>query len=268
MTMATVTETIIGAKPETRMISRFDIHQRAQHLGLAVSFIMLVITGLPMKFFGLGASVWWAGVWGGVENLRASHHFFAYMMVVVCVYHIIWLLYQGLVLKKPVARKMVPNKYDAITLAQEIKYFVGITKVRPKFDRYAWREKFDYWAIFWGVPVMAGSGFVLMYPVLVTKFLPGWAVPIAYIAHSDEAMLALLWIFVVHIFFAHFSPAIFPFNKVIFTGKMNATQYRHEHALEYENIMAAEQQAAAMPSSMPDITPPAPPAATDEPAVE
>jgi formate dehydrogenase subunit gamma len=263
MTMATVTETILGVKAETRMIKRFDIHQRLQHLGLMTSFVMLVITGLPMKFFGVGASVWWAGVWGGVENLRASHHFFAYMMVAVCVYHVLWLLYQGLVLKKPVARKMVPSRYDATTLVQEIKYFVGISKVRPKFDRYAWREKFDYWAIFWGVPIMGISGFVLMYPVLVTKYLPGWAVPVAYIAHSDEAMLALLWIFVVHIFFAHFSPAIFPFNKVIFTGRMNATQYRHEHELEYEKMMAAEQPVAIEPPAS-DNPPPAAPAAEAE----
>ena len=239
--MATVTETIIGVKAGVRMIPRFDIHQRLQHLGLMVSFILLVITGLPMKFFGLGISSWWAGVWGGIENLRAAHHFFAYMMVAVCVYHILWLLYQGLVLKKPVHRKMVPSRYDLTSLTQEIGYFVGIRKVRPKFDRYAWREKFDYWAIFWGMPVMAGSGFILMYPVLVTDYLPGWAVPIAYIAHSEESMLALLWIFVVHIFFAHFSPATFPMNKAIFTGKMTETQYIHEHELEYESMMRAEQ---------------------------
>ena len=239
--MATVTETLRGVKTDIVMIPRFDIHQRLQHLGLMTSFIMLVITGLPMKFFGVGASVWWAGVWGGVENLRASHHFFAYMMVAVCVYHILWLMYQGLVLKKPVHRKMVPSRYDATTLVQEIKYFVGISKVRPKFDRYAWREKFDYWAIFWGMPIMAGSGFILMYPVLVTKYLPGWAVPVSYIAHSDEAMLALLWIFVVHIFFAHLSPATFPMNKAIFTGSMTKTQYIHEHELEYEDMMRAEQ---------------------------
>jgi len=259
--MATVTETVLGAKPGARMILRFDIHQRAQHLGLAVSFIMLVITGLPMKFFGLGASAWWAAVWGGVENLRVAHHFFAYMMVAVVVYHVLWLLYQWLVLKKPVHRKMIPSRYDATTLVHEIAYFLGIRKDRPKFDRYAWREKFDYWAIFWGVPIMCGSGFVLMYPVLVTKYLPGWAVPIAYIAHSEEAMLALLWIFVVHIFFAHLAPAIFPINKVIFTGKMSAEHYRLEHELEYENIMRADQPAVT-PNTTADI--PAPPPAARE----
>jgi formate dehydrogenase subunit gamma len=260
--MATVTETITGVKTEVKMITRFDIHQRLQHLGLMVSFVMLVITGLPMKFFGLGASQWWAGVWGGVENLRASHHFFAYLMAAVCLYHVLWLLYQGLVLKKPVHRKMIPSRYDWTTLVQEIKYFVGISKVRPKFDRYAWREKFDYWALAWGLPVMGISGFILMYPVLVTKALPGWAVPIAYIAHSEEAMLALLWIFVVHIFFAHFSPATFPMNKGIFTGKMTEAQYRHEHELEYEAMMRAEQPAVAtadMAADTADVTPPATP---------
>ncbi len=109
-------------------------------------------------------------------------------------------------------------------------------KEKPEYDRFNWREKFDYWAIFWGMPVMAGSGFVLMYPVLVTRFLPGWVVPASLIAHSDEAMLALTWIFMVHIFFNHFAPGVFPINTSIFTGKATKERYQREHPLEYARL--------------------------------
>lgn len=84
---------------------------------------------------------------------------------------------------------------------------------------------------------MVGSGFILMFPVLVTKILPGWTVPVAHVAHSDEALLALSWIVIMHVFFTHLSPGIFPLNTSIFTGKVSHKQYQHEHALEYERII-------------------------------
>jgi hypothetical protein len=73
----------------------------------------------------------------------------------------------------------------------------------------------------------------MMFPVLATRLLPGWIVPAAMVAHSDEAMLALTWIFIVHIFFNHFRPGIFPVNTSIFTGKVPLKRYKKEHPLEY-----------------------------------
>jgi cytochrome b subunit of formate dehydrogenase len=117
-------------------------------------------------------------------------------------------------------------------------YFTGLRKERPRFGRYNWREKFDYYAMFWGIPVMALSGLVMMFPVLATKFLPGWIVPVAMIAHSDESMLALTWIVVVHIFFNHFVPGVFPVNPSIFTGKLSKERYMADHPAEYEKLTA------------------------------
>ncbi len=129
---------------------------------------------------------------------------------------------------------MIPSLLDFRNFFLEMGYFLGLVKQRPEVDRFHWREKFDYWAIFWGMPVMAVSGFILMYPVLVTKFLPGWVVPAALVAHSDEAMLALIWIFLVHIFFSHLPPGVFPINTSIFTGKVPKERYLREHPLELE----------------------------------
>ncbi len=117
---------------------------------------------------------------------------------------------------------------------------MGLRKELPRFGRFNWREKFDYWAIFWGMPVMAGSGFILLFPVLATKYLPGWAVPVALTAHSHEALLALGWIFLIHVFFNHFSPGVFPLNKSIFTGKVPEERYRLDHPLEYEKMKQPE----------------------------
>ncbi len=234
--MATVTETAVLEKGLPKEMVRFDIHQIIQHAALMVSFIMLVLTGLPLKFYGWGISQWWAGVWGGVDNIRSTHHLFAWVMVIVCVYHLVYILYSTLILKKPFPVKIIPSRLDFVKLFQELAYFIGLRKEEPEWDRFNWREKFDYWAIFWGMPIMAGSGFILMYPVFVTSFLPGWIVPTALIAHSDEAMLALIWIFLVHIFFNHFTPRVFPLNTSVFTGKVPRERYQKEHPLEYERL--------------------------------
>ncbi|MFH1169678.1 MAG: cytochrome b/b6 domain-containing protein [Chloroflexota bacterium] len=234
--MATVTETMVLKKGLGEEVTRFDVHQMIQHGGLALTFILLVITGLPLKFSSWAISQWWATVWGGVDVLRLVHHFAAYAIVAVCLYHLVYLWYTIAILKRPFPVNMIPNVQDGIKLLRELAYFAGVRKKRPDYGRFNWKEKFDYWAIFWGMPVMAGSGFILMFPVLVTKFLPGWVVPTALVAHSDEAMLALTWIFMVHIFFNHFTPGIFPLNKSIFTGKVPRDRYRRDHVLEYERL--------------------------------
>jgi cytochrome b subunit of formate dehydrogenase len=238
--MAAVTENIrLGGISEEK-ITRFDINQIVQHAGLMVSFILLVVTGFPLKFSDWGISQWWVGVWGGIEVMRTVHHFAAWVIVIVCLYHLVYIAYSTLVLRKPFPIQMVPSGRDAVNFFQEFAYFLGLRREKPDVDRFNWKEKFDYWAIFWGMPVMAGSGFVLMFPVLVTKFLPGWVVPAALVAHSDEALLALTWIFLVHVFFNHFSPGLFPMNTSIFTGKVLRERYRREHALEYARLVADE----------------------------
>ena len=110
-----------------------------------------------------------------------------------------------------------------------MKYYVGLTDEPAKFGRFSYREKFDYWAVGWGMVIMIGGGFVLMYPVAAAQILPGWAIPFALVAHSDEAVLAVGWILVVHMYFAHLHPLVFPMNKAIFTGKVPMHQYREEH---------------------------------------
>ncbi len=238
--MVTGTQIIASRKAVNETIRRFDVHQIIQHIILMVSFILLVITGLPLKFHNLEISQWWAGVWGGTEVIRSVHHFAAWAMVFVCFYHVIYLIYTILILKRPFPVKIIPTMQDFINLYQEMGYYLGFRKIRPEFDRFNWKEKFDYWAIFWGIPVMAGSGFVLMFPVLVTKYLPGWIVPAALFAHSDEAMLALIWIFMVHIFFNHFAPGVFPINTSIFTGKVPKERYQKDHKIEYERLTGTE----------------------------
>lgn len=246
--MATVRKPVVlqNGVVSRKEIVRFDRHQIVQHVLLMVTFILLAFTGLPMKFSTWAISQWWIGVWGGIDVFRAVHRFAAYAMIFDCLYHLVYIGWNVLVLKKPFPYKMVPSPKDFKDFAQEMAYFVGLSKERPKYDRFNWREKFDYWAIFWGMPVIGISGFIMMYPVLATRFLPGWVVPAAFVAHGDEAVLAVVWIFLVHLVFNHVAPKVFPFNKSIFTGRVSRERYKDEHPLEYERLVGPEEPAEAV----------------------
>ena len=251
--MATLVQAVPAVKvAEEGKIKRFDVHQIVQHAGLMVTFILLVFTGLPLKFASLGVSQWWIGVWGGIDVTRTTHHVAAWTMLAVCLYHIGYLVATVFIQKKPFPVKIIPTPGDALQLFQEVSYYLGFRKEKPLVDRFNWKEKFDYWAIFWGMPVMFISGFILMYPTLATGFLPGWAVPASLVAHGDEAMLALVWIVMIHIFFNHFSPSNFPINTSIFTGKVSAAKYREEHPLEYERITRAAAEEDQSPEEPPE----------------
>ncbi len=236
--MTTITGAITATKAKEEYITRFDIHQRIQHFFLMLSFVFLVLTGMPLKFADNAISKWWISVLGGIEPTRLIHRGAAWVMIAVCVYHASYLLYGIIVLKKSFS-SMYPTKRDFTLFFQEISYFVGIHKEKPRYDRYNWREKFDYFAMFWGIPVMALTGLVMMFPVQSTSFLPGWIVPVSLIAHSDESMLALTWIVVVHVFFNHFAPGVFPMNPSIFTGKLSKERYIHDHPAEYERLVGS-----------------------------
>jgi cytochrome b subunit of formate dehydrogenase len=224
---------VIVSEAQTEII-RFDVHQRIQHAFLMVTFILLALTGLPLKFHDVGVAQGIMALLGGADNARLIHHISAYIMVIDCAYHLLYIGISTFILKRPFPFKMVPSIQDGRNIIHEISYFLGIKKDRPRLDRFSWKEKFDYWAIFWGMPVIGTSGFILMYPVFTSQYLPDWGLTVAYIAHSDEAMLAVLWIAIVHMVFAHLAPHVFPMDKVMFTGKLAEDRYEEERPVEYE----------------------------------
>ncbi len=231
-----------GAAVREPEIVRFDTHQKIQHIVLMVSFILLALTGLPLKFADWSVSQWWIGVWGGIETTREIHRYAAWAMVFDCLYHLIYIGYSTFILKRPFPIKMIPTPRDLINLFQEIRYYIGLASEPPKFDRFDWKQKFDYWAIFWGMPIIGISGFIMMYPVFATKFLPGWIVPVSFVAHGDEAIVAVAWIFIMHIYFNHFAPGVFPLNTSIFTGRVPRKRYQQEHPLEYDRLPGATEE--------------------------
>jgi cytochrome b subunit of formate dehydrogenase len=220
-------------------VVRFDAHQRIQHFLMMSSFIILALTGLPQKFPELGVSQWWVSSLGGLETMRWIHRGAGLTMLADCLYHVTYLCYRIGVQGRLEPLGMIPTPKDMRDAAQSILYYLGVAPEKPTFGRYSYLEKFDYWAVFWGIAMIGTSGLLLMFAVDAARILPGQALSVALTVHSDEALLAIGWIAVVHLFNVHLAPWAFPMNPAIFTGRMRADRYAEEHPLEFQRLDAA-----------------------------
>jgi cytochrome b subunit of formate dehydrogenase len=222
---------------------RFTRTQRVLHITMIVSFISLALTGMTLKF----SYTTWASVishlLGGFESAGYIHRAAATIMVGIFAYHLYDLVQQkraagrswmDMVLGKD---SMMFNKKDLDDLIGSVKWFLGRGK-RPKYGRWTYWEKFDYFAVFWGIFVIGSTGATLWFPTFFAKFLPGWFVNVATIVHSDEALLATGFIFTIHFFNTHLRPEKFPMDLVVFTGRMTVDELKHDKPEEYEELVA------------------------------
>jgi cytochrome b subunit of formate dehydrogenase len=131
---------------------------------------------------------------------------------------------------------MLPSLIDLKEAWGTLKWFIGMGP-RPQYGRWTYWEKFDYFAVFWGVLIIGSTGLMLWFPELFTYILPGWAINVATIVHSDEALLATAFIFTVHFFNTHFRPDRFPMDTVIFTGRMTVEELKVDRPREYRRLV-------------------------------
>lgn len=222
---------------------RFSLFNRVLHALVIVSFLGLVATGLPLRFSHAPWARGLMGIFGGAVAAGFVHRFCAIVTFGYFFAHIADLVTRFIrgpnrkaLLWGPTS--MVPQPKDIRDVIQMFKWFFGKAP-RPEFERYSYMEKFDYWAVFWGVAIIGTSGLFLWFPTFFARFLPGWAFNIATIVHGDEALLAASFIFTIHFFNVHFRPEKFPIDTVIFTGRATAGYMKEEHGLEYERALKA-----------------------------
>jgi len=222
-------------------VRRFSRMQRGLHVTIVSSFLLLALTGLPLKF----AEASWAptlmSLFGGAETAGYLHRLAGLVTFGYFAWHL-GMLVHGWVVKRERGyfwgpHSMMPQPRDLFELIGMLKYFLYLGP-RPKFDRFTYWEKFDYLAVFWGVAIIGLSGLVLWFPTAATVVLPGWALNAAYVIHSDEALLATGFIFLFHFFHSNLRPEAFPMDPVIFTGRMPLARFKEERPLEYERLVA------------------------------
>jgi cytochrome b subunit of formate dehydrogenase len=221
-----------------RSVVRFDIHQRAQHWLMLSGVILLGITGWPLRGAGdaqaAGYSASFMKLFGGAEGAAIGHRVGAVLIIVSALYHLVYLTF--LASKKRLPMSMLPLPKDALDMRDNILFMLGLRKERPRFDRFMYLEKFDYWAVFWGIVMMVGTGFVFWFPTFFASWAPSWVVTAALIIHGEEATLAILFLFVVHFYNVHLKPSIFPMNWAWLNGRISVKDLKHEHPLEYDRL--------------------------------
>jgi cytochrome b subunit of formate dehydrogenase len=230
------------ARPRSPYVRRFSPYQRVSHFLLMVSFLGLSGTGVPLLFSHERWAWWLSRIWGGYAAAGAIHRFFAVILITVFAVHVAQLMYR-IIFKRELTllwgpTSMVPQPRDVRELWGHVKFFVGLGP-RPQFDRYTYWEKFDYWAVFWGMFIIGGSGLLLWFPAFFAKVVPGWLFNIAEVIHGEEALLAIAFIFTVHFFNTHLRPNKFPMDVVIFTGTMPRDEFDDERSLERDRLATA-----------------------------
>ncbi len=226
-------------KGEVKYIRRFTKSQRITHIFVILSFILLALTGMMLKFAHMSWANSLSKLIGGVEIAGNIHRFAAIITFGYFIFHVFSLLKMKKTEKKGFvafifgSNTLMFNKQDIKDFVGTVKWFLGMGE-RPKYGRWTYWEKFDYMAVFWGVAVIGFSGLILWFPEFFTKLLPGWVINVAQIIHSDEALLAVIFIFTIHFFNTHLRPEAFPMDTVIFTGHVEMEEYKADRPKEFE----------------------------------
>jgi cytochrome b subunit of formate dehydrogenase len=222
-------------------IRRFSPGQRFTHVLVVVSFLSLALTGMMLKFSAMPWAAFLARALGGVQKAGVIHRTAAVITFGYFTFHVISLIRHKR--RRRIAwrellfgpQSLMVNRRDPKEFLDSLKWFLG-RGPRPRYGRWTYWEKFDYLAVFWGVAVIGLSGLMLWFPETFTRIAPGWLINVATIIHSDEALLAVGFIFTIHFFNTHLRPEAFPMDTVIFTGLTPLDEYRKDRPREYEEM--------------------------------
>ncbi|HYW66722.1 MAG TPA: cytochrome b/b6 domain-containing protein, partial [Candidatus Dormibacteraeota bacterium] len=213
---------------------RMNLGFRIAHWGVMASFPTLVLTGFALKY----PESWWARplmMWESNAGLRGGlHRTAAIVLIAATLYHFI-----HLALKKRDRRflaAMIPTIKDATDIVDVFRYNLGLTKEEPKFAKFNYAEKMEYWAFLWGTVVMGLSGFLLWFNNFTLRHFPKWVADAATAVHWYEALLATFSILIWHFYLVIFDPAVYPMDTAWLNGKIPADHYRHTRPGYYREL--------------------------------
>ncbi|MEE9594284.1 MAG: cytochrome b/b6 domain-containing protein [Candidatus Hydrothermarchaeales archaeon] len=216
--------------------TRFTVSQRVQHLVWFLAFTVLAVTGLALMYPNMGWAQFVVNLVGGMDNRGLLHRIAAVTFIGLGVAHVV---YYGVLDKGKKA--IMPSRQDLSDLVQDMKYHLFMSGEKPKFGRYSWFEKADYWAGAAGSVIIIVTGAIMWFSfgsssLNILGFVPLGVYNWARLIHGYEAILAVAVVIVFHLYTAIWKPGTFPLAMQIWTGKMTKEQMEHEHSLELEEL--------------------------------
>lgn len=229
-------------------IRRFTPAQRGFHLLLMTTFLLQATTGMARLYMETDFGAALGQVFGGYDGCLKVHKAGGIAMLALFALHMAYVL--------AVARRKTVGPDSLMPCARDFKQFVahvgwmlGIC-AHPRMERWSYWEKFDYWAVFWGMVVLGGSGVMLLDPVVTSRFIEGWWLNVARWVHRIEALLAMGHVFIIHFYVAHMRPTNFPMDYAMFSGNISYAHAQRERGAWLDRL-TAEGQLAAL--TVPDI---------------
>ncbi len=238
------------------VLVRMNMAERIQHWLLILTFLTLMATGVPLFFYEFKFFKWILPSGRAFAVRGILHRTAAVVLILNLAWHASYTAFTAR--GRASFRSMIPRFKDFRDAFEQFFHNVGITRLArrlgvarkffarhpywlfqegPRYDRYNFVEKFEYWAVGWGSAVMIASGFFMWNVELSLRLFPLWVHNIFIIVHSYEALLAFLAIIIWHMYNVHLNPEVFPMSKIWLNGKITGRELRTLHPLEYEKIV-------------------------------
>jgi cytochrome b subunit of formate dehydrogenase len=212
-------------------IKRFTPLQRLFHLLLMLAFLSQAASGLSRMY---SQTAWGHNLgllFGGYDAARSVHIYVGIIMICGMAVHALYMLFKikwrGFPGSLFGPDSLLPRPADIKQFFQHIGWFFGFGQP-PEFDRWGYWEKFDYWAVFWGITIIGVTGLIMAFPYVSTRYMPGWGLNVAFWIHRIEAILAMGHLFIIHFFIAHLRRHNFPMDHTMFEGSADLEAARHE----------------------------------------
>jgi cytochrome b subunit of formate dehydrogenase len=235
-------------------IRRFTGSYRLQHAFLVTVFVVLCMTGLPMKFPEASWAPTVYQLFGGIRGAPIVHRVAGVALLAGFVLHVGTIL---LNVTRALAREgklsirnwiraflalpMIPGPQDLRNIITLTKYVFFLSPRRPNYGRFSWKEKLEYLGLFWGIGLISVTGVLLWAESLSSHVVPGWVLNVCYLAHTYESFLAIAHIVLVHIPGVIGRPGVSPFSSMILNGKISPRAQAEEHGGEIINWIPAEE---------------------------
>jgi len=220
---------------ESRQVLRFSLNERLQHLVLMVCTILLVISGLSLRYADTAFGHAIIDLEGGIEGRGLLHRVTAAVLMALSMYHALYVVFTERGHRQLMA--MVPGWRDLRDLITTLKYNLGAVEAPPRADHFDFRQKFQYWAVALALWSMVITGVLLWFETEAMAVMPKWVVDVALAAHSGESLLVFLVLFVWHFYDTHLRPGVFPMDRTWLTGRLTMTELGKRHPLEYERLV-------------------------------
>jgi cytochrome b subunit of formate dehydrogenase len=230
---------VMGGQPPAEK-ERMPRMVRWQHGLVMVSFPLLAYTGFALKY----PESWWASPllrWESEIALRGLlHRISAIVLLAALIWHLAHLALSPQFRKRLSGLKpAIRDLWDFLSLQR---YNLGLMQERPRFEKFSYIEKAEYWAFVWGMVIMTITGAILWFENITLRYIP-WLADLATTVHFYEAVLATLAVLVWHFYWVIFDPDVYPIDMSWWHGRSPATRAA-ERLLEERMEPLAETEAS------------------------